>query len=673
MATLSASGIGSGLDVNDLLRQIVEAERAPAENRLNLQEAKAQAEISAFGSLSSAVTSFKTSLNSLKTSSGFSVNNVSVANKDLLSATASSIATDGSYSVEVESLAQSHSLASIAFDSLDTVIGSGTLTFDFGTTDYTPAIDPDPEVYTSFTSNPDKSSQSIEITNANNTVEGVRDAINDADIGVTATIVDDGSGFKLLITSDDSGVDNSLEISVDEGGGAADTDTSGLSQLAFNSAATNADETLAASDAIVKINGLQITRETNTVSGAIHGVTLNLKSADVGNPTQLTINRDNSNAESNISNFVSKYNELVSTIGSLTEYGGDDGQSGLLLGDTTTRNVLSQIRREVGSAIDNNSVYNSLSSIGITTQRDGTLALDSTKLNAALEDDFETVSRLFYSNATPTDSNINFISSSTATQEGRFDVRITQLATKGVLAGENVAGPITIDATNDLLNFDIDGVNSGEITLTQAVYADMDALAAEIQSRLNASTGLQDGGVSVSVSYQTDHFEITSDSFGSNSTVEVVANNNDLGFNANAVATDGLDVAGLIDGSLATGSGQLLTGAGTTSGLVIEITGGSTGNRGVVNFSKGYSGRLDSLLSNFLSDDGLITAKTNSLDSEIESIAESRVALIKRVDAVEARFRSQFVALDVLLGQLNVTSNYLQQQLDSLPKIDTSK
>ncbi|MCK5335237.1 MAG: flagellar hook protein, partial [Gammaproteobacteria bacterium] len=196
MATLSASGIGSGLDINSLLQQIVEAERAPTENRLNFQEAKAQAEISAFGILQSSITSFKSSLNSLKTSSGFSVNTVSVADRDLLSASASSIATAGSYSIEVESLAQSHSLATVAFDSLDAVIGSGTLTFDFGTTVY----DSDTDTYTSFTSNPDSSSKSIEITNANNTVEGLRDAINDADIGVTATVVDDGTGFKLLIT-----------------------------------------------------------------------------------------------------------------------------------------------------------------------------------------------------------------------------------------------------------------------------------------------------------------------------------------------------------------------------------------------------------------------------------------------------------------------------------------
>lgn len=669
MPTLSASGIGSGIDINGLLEQIVQAERTPTENRLNFLEAKAQAEISAFGSLKGAVNSFRTSLNSLKTSSGFSVNNVSVGDNNLLTATASSIATNGSYSVEVESLAQSHSLATVAFDSLDTVIGSGTLTFNFGTTDYTAGTD----TYTSFTANPDKTSKSIEITNANNTVGGLRDAINNADIGVSATIVDDGTGFKLLITSQDSGLDNSLEITVDEGGGAADTDLTGLSQLAFNSAATNVDETLAASDAVVKINGLQITRDSNTISGAIHGVTLNLKSAAIGTPTQVSISRDNSNAENNISNFVTKYNELVTGIGALTKYGGEDGESGLLLGDSTTRTILSQVRRELGTSIPNGSNYNSLSAIGITTQRDGTLKIDSSALKSALTNDFDTVSKMFYSNATATDADVSFISSSTATQEGRYDVRVTQLATKGVLAGESVAGPITIDATNDSLFFNIDGVSTGALNLTQAVYADMNVLAEEIQNRINASSNIVDSGVSVTVSYNAGKFDITSNNFGSDSSVEVVDNNNSLGFNANAVQTDGLDIEGLINGALATGSGQQLTGIGSASGLVIEITGGTTGNRGAVDFSNGYSGRIDSLLSSFLSNDGVIKSKTNSLDAKIDDIAEQRLALNKRVTAIESRYRSQFVALDVLLGRLNVTSDYLQQQLDSLPKIQSNK
>jgi len=395
MATLSVGGIGSGLDVNGILEQIVEAERVPTENRLNVKEATLQAELSAFGSVKGAVSTFQSSLGKLKYASLFNSSDVSVSNPDILSASTSSIAKEGTYSVEVKSLAQSHTLASIAFDELDDVIGSGTMTFNFGTTVYDPGTDfqTADDTYTSFTQNPERSSESIVIDNTNNTISGIRDAINDADIGVTASIVDDGSGYRLLISSEDQGLDNSLQITVDEGGIPADNiDTTGLSVLAFNSNATNVEQTQTAQDAEITVNGLTVFRESNTVTGAIPGITLNLKDADIGNPVQLTISNNNvQEAQSNITNFVTAFNELTTVFNGLTEFSGDDGQNGILLGDTTTRNILQQIRRELGGFINNGGDFNSLSSIGITTSRDGSLALDSDALNAALNEDFDSL------------------------------------------------------------------------------------------------------------------------------------------------------------------------------------------------------------------------------------------------------------------------------------------
>ena len=228
MASISTPGIGTGLDINGLLEQIVAAEREPTENRLNRKEANIQAEITAYGALKGSLSSFQSSLSSLKNISSFSSNKASVSNEDLLSATASNIAQPGSYSVEVSKLADAHSIASVAFDNIEDTIGTGTLTFKFGTTTYDSGTD----AYTSFFENTERSSESIDITNANNTVQGLRDAINDANIGVSATIVDDGSGYRLLLTSDQAGFDNSLEITVDEGGTAPENlDTTGLSHL----------------------------------------------------------------------------------------------------------------------------------------------------------------------------------------------------------------------------------------------------------------------------------------------------------------------------------------------------------------------------------------------------------------------------------------------------------
>ena len=677
MATISAAGIGSGLDVSNILEQIVEAERAPTENRLNLKEATLQAELSAFGTLKGAVSSFQSSFGKLTSAALFNSSKVSVSDQDVLSASTSSIAKAGNFSVEVKSLAQSHTLASIAFDSLDEVIGTGNLTFNFGTTVYDPGTDfaTGDDTYTSFTNNTERSSETVEIDSSNNTVSGIRDAINTADIGVTASIVDDGSGFRLLITSDQQGLDNSIGITVEEGGAAGENiDTTGLSVLAFNGSATNVEQTQAASDAELTINGLTVFRETNTVSGAIPGITLNLKSADIGNPVQVSISDNNSNeAETNISNFVSSFNEMAEVFNSLTAYGGEGGQSGILLGDTTARNLMQQIRRDLGGFVDNAGSFNSLSSIGITTNRDGTLALDSSKLSESLSEDFDSVAQLFYANGNSSDSEVIVTNSSLSTQEGRYSVSIGSLATKGTFDAVATTGPITIDSSNASFAIRVDGISSGTVSLTQATYTDMDSLAQEIENRINASNSLQSEGLGVSVSYESGAFKVTSNSYGSDSTLSISSENSALGFSSGGVFANGEDVTGTIGGLPATGSGRFLTGSGSATGLVLEITGSNAGSRGAVTFSRGLASKLNTLLTEFQNQDGQLTAKTDSINDQIESIFQERLDLTKRVTDIEDRYRRQFSTLDVLVSQLNATSNFLTQQLDSLPGVTFNK
>jgi len=671
MATISAAGIGSGLDVQGILEQIVEAERLPTENRLNANEAILQAELSAFGLLTSSVNTFQSSLGKLNTAASFSSTDVGVSNTDVLSATSTSIAKDGNFTVEVKQLAQSHTLASIAFDNIDDVIGSGTLNFSFGTTVYDPGTDFNTadDSYTSFTRNDERSNESVVIDNSNNTVAGVRDAINNANIGVSASIVDDGSGFRLLISADQRGVDNSIELTVEEDG-VVNNDTDGLSVLAFNGSATNVEQTQVAQDAELTINGLTVKRDSNIVSGAIPGVTMTLKTADVGNPLLVSVTNQNvSQAEENISSFVSSFNEMASVFNALTQFGGNDGENGILLGDTTARNIMQQTRRELGGVIENGGSFNSLSSIGITTSRDGTLSLDSNVLNKALKDDFDSVAQLFYANGNASDSEVLFSSSNGRTQEGDYAVSISTLATQGTLTGEAVAGAVTINASNNNFSLEVDGTSSGSISITQATYNNLSDLAQEIENRINADSALQSAGKNVSVAYVDGAFAITSDSYGTDSKVSVSTQNNSLGFNTNSTSITGSDVVGSIGGLSAIGSGRFLTGSGAASGLVLEITGNDTGSRGSVNFSQGLAAKLDSLLLEFQADNGQLTAKTDSINARIETISQDRADLLARVADVEERYRREFSALDVLIAQLNTTSDFLQQQLDSLPGV----
>jgi flagellar hook-associated protein 2 len=673
MATLTASGIGSGLDINGLLEQIVAAERTPTEKRLNIKEAQIQAKLSAYGTMQGAISSFQASLGKIKTPSGFLTNSVNVSNKDVLTASASSIAEPGTYAVEVSNLAQAHVLASVAFDDLDSVIGTGTLTFNFGTTVYDPGtsfIAAD-DTYTSFTENTERPSKSVTIDNTNNTVEGVRDAINEANMGVTASIVNDGSGYRLLLTAKTQGLDNGMRITVNEGGlPAANSDNTGLSQLAFNSSATNMEQTQAAQDAEVIVNGLHINRESNTIADAIRGVTLNLLSADPGTKVQVKISPDNAAVEKNISSFVTAYNDLIAAFKGFTAYNHETGRGGILTGDATTRTLMSQIRREVGAVLQNGSEYSSLSSIGITTNRDGTLSLDSDVLRNAVVENSDAVASLFHAMGTATNSAVSYQSSTTATREGSYAVNVTTLATRGALAGVAVTSPVVIDPANNTFSVVVDGTSSGLLTLTQATYNDMSDLAQEIANRINGSSTLQRLGKGVSVNYINNHFEIESLKYGSTSTIALGATlNSALGFTAGASLTTGVDVAGSIGSIPATGEGQFLTGSGDATGLTLQITGSEPGSRGRVHYATGIAGGLDGLISGFLATGGQLTSKTDSLNSQIDEITTQREKLNERLVAMEARYKAQFIAMDSLVSTLQSTGNYLQQQIDSLPSI----
>jgi flagellar hook-associated protein 2 len=222
---VSAPGIGSGLDVNGIVSQLMAAERQPLV-LLNKQEQAYNQKLSAFGQVRSALASFQTALKDLASGSKFQALGATSSNTQVLSASASGKATPASYQIEVQQLAQQHKLASSGYATSDDVVGSGTLTIQFG------SYDSDSNT---FTANADKAAQSITIDPANQTLAGIRDAINAANAGVTATIVNDGSaaGNRLVLTSADSGAANSLKISVADDDG-NDLNDSGLSALAYD-------------------------------------------------------------------------------------------------------------------------------------------------------------------------------------------------------------------------------------------------------------------------------------------------------------------------------------------------------------------------------------------------------------------------------------------------------
>ncbi|WP_374338128.1 flagellar filament capping protein FliD [Methyloversatilis sp.] len=373
MATITSTGLGSGLDVESLVSSLMAIEQRPI-TLLAQKEATAQAKISAYGSLKGVLSSLQTAAQSISTTASFSARKATISNSEVATVAATTSAVAGSYAVSVNTLAASQVIASSAFASRTDAVGSGTITVKLGT-------------YSSgtFTQNASKAAVNIAIPSDATTLEDVRDAINDADAGVSASIVNDGSGMRLVLSSTDGGTANAMQITVTDDDG-NNTDTSGLSKLVYDASTggtSNMSQQVAAADASLTINGIAITSSSNVLTEAIDGVTLNLKNTAAGETATVTVASDTSNAKTGIEKFVSAYNTAVTEIKKQTAYNVDTGTAATLNGESTAISLRSRLSSMIGLQLAKDV---SLSAIGVELQKDGTLKINSDKLATALSD-----------------------------------------------------------------------------------------------------------------------------------------------------------------------------------------------------------------------------------------------------------------------------------------------
>ncbi|XUO83064.1 flagellar filament capping protein FliD [Halomonas sp. KM007] len=365
MASISSLGIGSGLDLNGLLDQLQEAERGklqPIERQLETQQTK----ISAYGQLQSAMSQFQTAAAALNDSALYESLSTNVGGS-AITAAADGEAQPGSYSVTVETLATRGTLASKGVTAVDDVLTTAeeTLTFTFG----------------------NGNTQDVTIA-ADSTLEGIRDAINaKEDSGVNATIVYDGTDYRLSLSSSETGADASISSFSITGGVALEAD--GGVDVNGDSTGTHQSGT----DAALNVNGIAITSPTNQVEGAIQGVTLNLQ--EEGTST-VAVEQDTRAVREAITSFVDAYNDLKGTIGELG-FNAETGVAGELTGDSAMRTVESRLRSVLSGGMEGE--FSMLSDIGVTLQRDGTLAVDSDKLDDAIANNQEALSTFFAGDA----------------------------------------------------------------------------------------------------------------------------------------------------------------------------------------------------------------------------------------------------------------------------------
>ncbi len=672
MPTINATNSGSGLDVRNLVDQLVAAEGGPVSSRLDRKEVNIQEGLTAIGTFKGALLDFQASLAPLRKENAFKSINATSSNEEKFTVSANEHAVTGSYDIEISQLAQSQKLKSQAFESEFDVIGTGTINIEFGKINNTT---------NSFDVNNKVPTQHIEIDEENNSLLGIQQTINQANAGVRVSIINDGTGFRLILNSEKPGVENSLRISVSDDD-VNNKDLFGLSVLAYDPATTgpeggtvsgkNLEEASAAKNALFSIDGINISSGQNEIKNSIPGITLNLNKLTEEGIESFKVEKETAGIKQSIQSFVSSYNELMTTVSTLTGFDAESGQAGPLSGDSAIRGITEQIRRRLLTSFNGiNENLTALSSIGINSSLDGTLSLDDFKLDTAIEKHAGEIAHLFAAAVSTSDAKIIVTSEKIPVTDGVFDITINQTPTSGSFTGQRLINyPDNILNVPEKITLIIDDVTSGEIKLLPRSYASGKEFSAELERVINQDVSLKSKSKSVSVNYINNTLKITSNSVGLVSDVDVKSISQNLSLLTGLFTGEGakgLDLKGNVNGYDIVGEGTKLKLEGVLSGVVLDVSGKKTGARGELTVTNGIASILDELTNSFLASKGLLDARIDGYNSKIKSIDKQRGDLVRKLEVSEQRYLKQFSNLDAMLGKMRATSSFLAEKLSTLP------
>lgn len=650
--TLLNSITNSTFDVGNMSKVLAEAEVAGPRAILDKNTQKVTTELDALKYLQTNLNAFNTYVADLSSPDVFQMLNATSSNDNIVSVTAESGAALGSYQIESRKMAQAHTLV---FDNLFTstadTISTGTLSFNVG-----------------------GQVNQIAIGTTNNTLDALQKYINNGDFGVSASVLNTGSGYQLMLTSDKSGASGEI--------------TFGAGNPAEFSAYTT---TAGAQDAEMVLNGLTLTSNTNTFDKVIEGVTFQLKSAAVGTVNSVSIASSTEKADEAIRSFVDVYNQLDTIIDELGSYKSSDLTEeqlqsdeymyfGDLAGSSLLRQVRDQVKSAMSGAIDElNGGVNSLAQIGISFDREGRLNIDETVYTAALENNLQAVSSLFSKGGTAEDNFINFLSATDKTQAGAYEIFIDQLASRAQWTmaapdSDGLDGDVDI-AGNGGFTISVDGSSEVSLSIADGEYT-MTEFAKKLADTINNSTEIAAAGASVTVSADGGNFVIYSNRYGTGSSLNLT------GF-AN-IGDSALTTGKNVDGTIRTDQGDLNLGAYADSkdgrkinisdyavingeaadvrGLSFEVTGGLAdgSSRGDLTYAKGFASRLQETINNFFEkDNGLISQKIEGLNTKLDSYDEKSKTIDARYERLLMKYQLQFSALQSLLSSSQQTRDYL--------------
>ena len=356
---------GSGLNITELVDGLVDAETAPQVDRIQKDIDNRNAAISGYAMVANELGKLQTFTDSLSGSSAFSVNSNSSSVEVKVNNQAEAKAFNAQ--ISISSLAQAQTLEFSGFSSKTDAINLGSIAIDFGSWSGD-----------NFTINSAKTSQTVTVSSANNTLNGLAESLAAIE-GVNATVTDKGDGTFSLIVNSDTGAKNSLRLSVTE-------DASDTGLAAFDTTSNNAiKQVVAAQDATINLNGVSITRESNVVTDLIDGYEFKLN-ATTSSAASVSSITDQAVAFSKISEFVNTYNSVSSTIGALTQNGVNGQEKGVLARDITVKSIQRNLRSILTSELPGYGERGRyLSELGVKTMRDGTISVNESDFNKAFE------------------------------------------------------------------------------------------------------------------------------------------------------------------------------------------------------------------------------------------------------------------------------------------------
>ncbi|MEH6442288.1 MAG: flagellar filament capping protein FliD [Oceanospirillaceae bacterium] len=670
MATniLASLGSASGIDTQQLVADLTAAQKAPQQGRIDTKTEQYDAKLSAYGILKSGLAEFQSAMAPLADPAVFNAKAINVPTTDVItfnSLTAEAPA--GNYQLEVSQVATTQSLAinSTQTDADAALNKAGKLTFNTGQWSYDDPLNPgDPNL---FTANADKPSFDIDIT-ADDSLATIAQKINDADSEIQASVINIDGQFQLLVTAE-SGVKNALQITSDD---------PSLADFDFNKTShANVVETQQGKDAQFKLNGLDITRSSNTIADVIVGLDFTLNKEDVGNNISFSISQDKGAAETAINGFIEAYNLLQGIMKPLVGITQDDSNNlvrGDLSRDGAAKSLASLITQTMSSTVQGLKVtdaYSSLGSIGVNTNTDGTLELDDEQFNLVVKNDFDKLASLF---AVNTGSSSNFIELNTGSfaaqaTAGEYAVHIDTAPAKGWIDGA-VATDFALSGEDFTIK--VNGVESNSISLLDD-YASIDALADDLQAKINGDTLLKAGFASVSVTVEAGALKITSNDFGGSSNVSFVEASagfsSKLGLDKMTTGTNGIDVVGTINGEATLGSGNIMLPAISSAayGLNLSFKQDTPTGDYSVSFSRGLAGDLSLLLSTALSGGGQIAKSEESIADGKKVLVVDQENLDRKMTAYQERLSSQYAAMERIVASLNQTKSQLDGLIDRLP------